>query len=949
MKHKYLLKIAICLFLISNISFGQTTVTYDFSAGGAVTGLNEASPGITVGGDTNIGFGSFKNSGTANPTISSSQLRLYQNATKGGSIIVYANNGVTITKIVVNASDRTGNAGYIVDGGGTTNLTGGGTYTIDGISATSQVEFFQRDANSSNRIYVDSFEVTYTSSGAPGISLGAVSGNTNEDGTTATFTVVLDAEPASNVVLDVSSGDTGEVIVSPATLTFTNANWDTPQTVTATGVDDGDQDGNVDVTITLTVDDASSDNDYDGLSKTTTVTNGDNDLPDVVISEIMYNTNTPGSDDEWIELYNDDNSSVDINGWELEYAGNSYTFSSATVIPSKGYITIAVGSSNSGSDYKFNADFPFEPDFNTLGHSYYDLVTTTAGGDTNELTNSSATITLKNASAITIDTVTYDDGDLGATTGNLHDGGGNSLEIVDVDADNSLTTSNWRTSSNLGGSPGASITSTWSGATSSVWNLAGNWDNGIPTSTINAIIPVTANRPTAAAAATANKVIVNSQATLIAQDAFSGTVTYQRNLGTTNWYLVSSPVSGEIMTDMRTTNGFNTNGGSEISFAPYVNSEAVADDRWAYFGDTATDALVNGKGYSTSLASSGDISFTGTINTSDVTIALTQGGGSGTNFNLLGNPFTAYINSGTFLTNESADLDSETIWLWDQSGNGGAGEYITKVKNEGFKVAPGQGFFVEASSTNNVTFTEAMQSHDGTDTFLRNSRPEVHIYMNDGTNNKFAKLYYINGTSTGFDNGYDGKLFGGVANTFAIYSHLVSDSQGKNYQVQSLPNSDYENMVVPIGVNAVSGKELTFSTETMNLPSDLKVYLEDKETDTFTRLDESNTNYKVTLSNDLNGIGRFYLHTSRSALKVNDLSIDNISIYKSNASTLTITGVEKGNASIAIFTVLGKKVLTTSFKSNTVNNVDLPALNTGIYIVQLVTEQGKISKKIIIE
>ena len=29
-----------------------------------------------------------------------------------------------------------------------------------------------------------------------------------------------------------SSGDTGEVTVSPATLTFTNANWDTPQTVT---------------------------------------------------------------------------------------------------------------------------------------------------------------------------------------------------------------------------------------------------------------------------------------------------------------------------------------------------------------------------------------------------------------------------------------------------------------------------------------------------------------------------------------------------------------------------------------------------------------------------------------------------------------------------------------------------------------------------------------------
>lgn len=680
-------------------------------------------------------------------------------------------------------------------------------------------------------------------------------------------------------------------------------------------------------------------------TSTHTVTINDDDLPDVVISEIMYNTNTPGSDDEWIELYNDDGSSVDINGWTLDYGSSSYTFSSSTIIPSKGYITIAVGSNNSGNDYKFNADFPFEPDFNTLGHTYYDLVTTTAGGDTNKLTNSSATITLKDASTTTIDTVTYDDGH---TDGN-HDGDGNSLEIVDVDADNSSTSSNWRTSSNLGGSPGASITSTWSGATSSVWNLAGNWDNGIPTSTINAIIPVTANQPTAAAAATANKVIINSQATLIANASFTGTVTYQRNLGSTNWYLVSSPVSGEIMTDMRANNSFNTNGSSEISFSPYDNSQAIANDRWAYFGDTATDALVNGKGYSTSLASSGDISFTGTLNTMGVTIGITQGGGSGTNFNLLGNPFTSYINSATFLMNESDDLDTQAIWLWDQSGNGGAGEYVTKVTGDNFKIAPGQGFFVEASSTNNVTFTETMQSHESTDTFQRNGKTEIHLYMNDGTNNKFAKLYYIDGTTTGFDNGYDGKLFNGVSNPFAIYTHLVSNSQGKNYQIQSLPKSNYENMIIPVGVNAASGKELTFSAETMNIPSGIKVYLEDKNNNSFTRLDEVNSEYKVTLDNDLNGIGRFYIHTTSSVLNTPSFDISTIGIYKTSTTNLRVAGLQNGKANVNLFNVLGKKVFETSFTANSVNDINLPVLKTGIYIVQLTTEQGKINKKIIIE
>ena len=142
MKQKNLLKIVILFVfaMITHFSYGQTTVSYNFSDGGAVPGLNEVAPGITL--DTNIGFGSFKNSGTSNPGVYTSQLRLYQNATKGGSIIIYASNGVTITDVVINASSRTGPAGYIIDGGAQTNLSASGTYTISSINSTSEVEFF---------------------------------------------------------------------------------------------------------------------------------------------------------------------------------------------------------------------------------------------------------------------------------------------------------------------------------------------------------------------------------------------------------------------------------------------------------------------------------------------------------------------------------------------------------------------------------------------------------------------------------------------------------------------------------------------------------------------------------------------------------------------------------------------------------------------------------------
>ena len=107
---------------------------------------------------------------------------------------------------------------------------------------------------------------------------------TSETGTTDTFTVVLDTQPATDVVFDVVSGDTNEGTVDLATLTFTNGNWDTPQTVTVTGVDDAVVDGTQTYDITISVDAAASDNAFDGLApQTVSVDNADDDIPTATI------------------------------------------------------------------------------------------------------------------------------------------------------------------------------------------------------------------------------------------------------------------------------------------------------------------------------------------------------------------------------------------------------------------------------------------------------------------------------------------------------------------------------------------------------------------------------------------------------------------------------------------------------------------------------------------
>lgn len=111
----------------------------------------------------------------------------------------------------------------------------------------------------------------------PGLTLGTVSGPTDETGTTRTFTVRLNSPPSANVTVTVVSTNTNEVIITGgATLTFTPANWNTNQTVTIKGVDDGDLDGDQNVIIQLTT--SSADSNYNSLpTYTLTVTNIDND------------------------------------------------------------------------------------------------------------------------------------------------------------------------------------------------------------------------------------------------------------------------------------------------------------------------------------------------------------------------------------------------------------------------------------------------------------------------------------------------------------------------------------------------------------------------------------------------------------------------------------------------------------------------------------------------
>ena len=98
---------------------------------------------------------------------------------------------------------------------------------------------------------------------------------TEEDGTGDSYTVVLDSQPAANVVVTVTGHAGSEVSLSRTTLTFTALNWSTAQTVTVTAGNDADA---IDDTVTLSHGAASSDGDYQGITIAgLTVTVSDNE------------------------------------------------------------------------------------------------------------------------------------------------------------------------------------------------------------------------------------------------------------------------------------------------------------------------------------------------------------------------------------------------------------------------------------------------------------------------------------------------------------------------------------------------------------------------------------------------------------------------------------------------------------------------------------------------
>jgi len=326
--------------------------------------------------------------------------------------------------------------------GGCTSHTGTSVSTTDGLFDPGS--WIGAAPSTSTEVAFAEFDYSISEDGG---SIDVCVSIVNADDNNAT-TVEVDLDGSSSAVngVDYDNG-TDSPISFPLTLTFP-AGDSNDQCLSISIVDDAETE--TEETVVLNLQNASGgDNAGVSLPAQTTVTITDNDqlpTPDVVISEIMYNTS--GTDDEWIEICNVSGATQSVGEYTVNVGGGvEFTFDPGVEILDGECITVSLGSNGDGT---YNPDCPFTPTYGIDANT----------DDSNNLVNSSTTIALVAPDGLSVaDEVTYDDA-------NGADGNGSSLHVVDAGLDNSSTGSNWQevadggTAGNLGLMSSCTVTET---------------------------------------------------------------------------------------------------------------------------------------------------------------------------------------------------------------------------------------------------------------------------------------------------------------------------------------------------------------------------------------------------------------------------------------------------------------------------------------------------------
>jgi len=461
---------------------------------------------------------------------------------------------------------------------------------------------------------------------------------------------------------------------------------------------------------------------------------------------------------------------------------------------------------------------------------------------------------------------------------------------------------------------------------------------------------------------------------IIGGSVITGNITYNRyvnSVGTNEWDLIGSPVSGQSINSFVSANASTlATNGNTYAIGFYNNS----NNTWTNFtssdleGEEGSINFPVGLGFQMGTIANGTgiLSFTGAPAATNQTwgIINNEGSGEGTRWNLVANPFPSYIHananadsSNNFLTVNSDKLDDsyEAIYGYDADG---IGSQYTVYNNTSaaLRLAPGQAFMVASDNTDDdtVSFTTAMRTIAGGDDLIVGRDPvdsfELVLKLYEGdTEIDHTKFYFGDGLSLNLDPGYDAGHFNQGA---SLMSRLVEEDEGVGLVINAMGLESVNDVVLPLEINRETGNNFRISIGTFNIDTGTNIYLEDNIQGTMTLLNDQD--FELTAENELSGAGRFFIHLTESVLSTdNNLDTNYLNVFKADVNNfITVEGLanQSNLTKLRLYTILGKEVISATL--NTTNNkqiISTQGLSPGIYIVKLDSGNILLTKKLFIK
>jgi hypothetical protein len=489
-------------------------------------------------------------------------------------------------------------------------------------------------------------------------------------------------------------------------------------------------------------------------------------------------------------------------------------------------------------------------------------------------------------------------------------------------------------------------TTAWTGVVNNSWSFPFNWDNGVPTGTANATIPVVAGYyPVISSAVACNDLTINTSAsleistngsltvnnvltnngTLTIKSSASGTGSLIENNGVSasieryfsgndvDWHLVSSPVSNVT---------------ANVFLAMYLQNfnETTNSYTDVTLPETPLNVLEGYAVYST-LSSANTVTFNGNLNTGTQTKGFSA---NNAGWNLMGNPFASSIDWEAVTI--PSGLSNEVHYIEASTGNDLS--YVKGVGGTGSQyIPPMQGFFVKATAAGTFSVGNAQRTHLGAGNFYKSYNPQLLVLEASGANYSDQVWIHFNDQAGAEHDGvYDAYKKISISNPELpqIFSYTPS---GEILAVNGLP----ETTTVPVGFTVVESGSYTITA--IEKGEFTTIYLEDLLTGTITNLMINSYSYD---HNAGDPVHRFNLHFK--SLSTDEIIAANHNIFANDGKVYIES---KGNYDLAqVYDVTGQLIANTIL-NNGMNEIAVK--KTGNYIVRVISSTSVSTKKVFIK